>query len=242
MYKKNKNFNSGLILAILTITTILSVGWYVSKPRSEVSANNANLALPSSQQQEPLISAESLPSTKFQSKTVNEITVELMSTRIIETGIEVQICYTTLDGGDWYTMPGSIFYSTYEIPADEAEFISEQKADEKNTGRRCEAIRYRIDEPNTITTPIKFAVSGFWAVPKELPLCENFQRRVDTNPKANALGLKAKCSYDEQAGISVTLSEQAASVAQDKAQQILDEIVKGEVTGPWEFTITELEK
>ena len=242
MYKKSKNFTTGLILILLTVTTILSVVWYVSTPRSEVLANNAVAALPSTQQQESLTSPESLPSTEVQSKTVNEITVELMSTSIIETGIEVEICYTTLDGGDWYTIPGSISYSTYEILPDEVEFISEQKADGKKTGRRCEAIRYRIDEPNTITMPIKFLVSEFWAVPRELPPCENLQQRLDTNPRAKALGLKTKCSYNEQTGISVALSEKASAVAQEKAQQVLDEIIKGEVIGPWEFTITGLEK
>lgn len=242
MYTKNRKLGVTLLVGILTVTTVLSIGWYVSRPQSQALAVNNNQQPEAIQITVATNPVESDKQADMRTKTVNGITVEIISAKLIETGIEVGICYSTPDGGDWYTMPGPLSYGLYEVLPDEAEFISEEKANRKNMGRRCESIRYRIDDLDTLTMPLQFTISGFWAVPRELPPCENFQQRLDTNPQARALGLKAKCSYDEQAGISVMLAEKAASVAREKAQQVLDGIVTGEVNGPWEFLITELDK
>lgn len=243
MYKKNNSLGIGLSIVLLAIAAIGSIVWYASQPQSKALADTTNIQQPVKSQETPasdLISQVTSGMPKLQ--TVNGTTVELSSVKKIETGIEVGICYPTPDGGDWYPTAGALSYSTYEILPDEFEFISEQKADGIHTGRRCALIRYRIDEMENITTPIQFTLLGYWAVPKELPPCENLQQRLNTNPRAKSYGLKAKCSYDDQTGLSVALSGKASSIAQDKAQQVLDEIVKGEVNGPWEFTITELEK
>lgn len=241
MYTKSRKLGVTFLVGILAVAAVLSIGWYVSHPQSQALAvNNSQPEAVKATVTTNRVESDKQADTR--TKTVNGITVEIISTKLIETGIEVGVCYTTPDAGDWYTIPGSVSYSVYEILPDEAEFISEEKADGKNMGRRCESIRYRIDDLDTLTMPLQFTISGFWAVPRELPPCENFQQRLDTNPKAQALGLKAKCSYDEQTGISITLTERAASVAREKAQQVLEEIVTGEVKGPWEFLITEIDK
>ena len=242
MYTKNRKLGVTLLVGILAVTAVLSIGWYVSRPQSQALAVNNNQqpeAVQITVQTTPMVSDEQ---ADIRAKTVNGITVEITSAKLIETGIEVGICYSTPDGGDWYTIPGAVSYGVYEALPDEVEFISEEKANGIDMGRRCESIRYRIDDLDALTMPLQFTISGFWAVPRELPPCENFQQRLDTNPKAQALGLKAECSYVEQMGISVTLLEKAVSVSQEKAQQVLDEIVKGEVDGPWEFLITEMDK
>lgn len=241
MYTKNRKLGVTFLVGILAVATVLSIGWYVSRPQSQALAVNNN-------QPEAVQAAvtthrvESDQQADIRTKTVNGITVEIISAKLIETGIEVGVCYSTPDGGDWYPLPGSISYSTYEILPDEFEFTSEEKANGKKLGERCVLIYYRMDELSNISAPIQFSLTGLSAVPKELPPCEDLQHRLSTSPKAQAYGLKAHCSYDEHEGISVTLVEKASSVAQDKAQQTLDEIVKGEVEGPWEFLITEIDK
>ena len=243
MSKKNSTLSTGIAITLLAVATIGSIVWYVSQPQSKALADTTNIQQPVTSQEIP--SSDSISqaaSTMPKLQTVNGVTIELTSVRKIETGIEIGICYPTPDGGDWYPTADVLSYSTYEVLPDEFEFISEQKADGINTGRRCALIRYRIDEMESITTPMQFTLLDYWAVPRELPPCENLQQRLSTNSKAKAYGIKIKCAYDEQGGISVTLSDKASSIAQDKAQLVLDEIVKGEVNGPWEFTITELEK
>jgi len=177
------------------------------------------------------------------SKTQNDITVEITSTKLISTGVEIGICYTTPDNGEWYPLPGHLFYDKYEVFPDEYEFTSEKIADGKNTGTRCALVRYRIDDLNTLTTPIEFSILKFYAPGREMYTpCQELQQRLDTNPKAKAYGLKAKCVENSDGIISATLLDHAKSVSKDNAKQALDKIAKAEVVGPWEFTINEIER
>jgi len=240
---KKINLSAKIIIALLLVTAVFSVSWYISRPQSPALAAKTNVEQPVTIQDE----AQSIPTDQFVSifplsQTVNGIAVELMSARLIDTGIEIGVCYPTPDGGEWYPVPGHLFYDTYEVLPDEAELLSEQLADGVKMGRHCELIRYRIDDLTTVTLPIRISFLGYWAVPREIPPCENFRQRLETSPKAKAYGLKAKCTEDGQGGISVVLLSKASSVAKGEAQKALDEIVKGEITGPWEFVIYELEK
>ncbi|HET6595479.1 MAG TPA: hypothetical protein VFG81_07635 [Anaerolineales bacterium] len=243
MNPKIKTLNIGIVLVLTMITALVSIGWYISRPQSNVLAEN-NYQQPVGESKEsglnqPITQVESKIS---QTQTVNEVTVELTSAKLIETGVQVELCYPTPDNGDWYPTPGSLQYGTNEFLPDEFEFISEEKADGIHTGKRCVLVRYWINNVESITTPVQVTLLSYWAVPREVPPCENIMQRLDTNPQAKAYGLNATCSYDDQTGIAVTLSEHSPSIVQEEAQQALDEIVRGEVNGPWTFTISTLEK
>jgi hypothetical protein len=177
------------------------------------------------------------------SKTVNDIKVEIVSAKAIDTGVEIGACYATPDGGDWYPTPGHLFYGTYEIYPDQYGFTTEEKADGNKQGKRCVLIYYRIDDLETIVTPIEFSIDDFEARPLEMfSACQNFQERLATSPKAKAYGLKAKCTENEDGSFSVILAGHANSVTKDNANKVLDEIAQGVVIGPWVFTFNEIER
>lgn len=242
MQTKNNNFTFVIITGMLILTTVLSVGFYVSQPQSSVVASNNAVEQSLPNQNEAVGVSPQVVAKIVLSKTEKDITVEITSAKIISTGVEIGICYTTLDGGDWYPTPGHLFYSTYEIYPDEYGFTTEEKANGNNPGKRCALVRYRIDDLENITTPLQFSLIDIVAHPREMPACQNFQERLDTSSKAKAYGLKAKCEEMSDGNIAVTLIDNDKSVAKDKASKLLDEIAKGEIVGPWEFTITDLEK
>lgn len=177
------------------------------------------------------------------SKTVNDIKVEITSAKVIDTGVEIGACYATPDGGDWYPTPGHLYYGTYDIYPDQYGFTTEEKADGNKQGKRCVLVYYRIDDSETITTPIEFSINDFEARPLEMfSACQNFQERLATSPKAKAYGLGAKCKENSDGSFSVTLNDYANAVAKENADKALDEIAQGRVTGPWVFTLNELER
>ena len=141
-------------------------------------------------------------------------------------------------------MHGHLYYGTSDILPDEIEFLSGEKmADGKDTGIRCAYVRYLVEALKAITTPVEFSILRFYAPGREMySPCQELQERLKTNPKAQAYGLKAKCDELNDGSISVTLADQDKSVEKDKANILLKEIAKGEIDGPWEFTITEIEK
>lgn len=243
MNTKNNKVTNILIVSLLVLIASVSIGFYFSRPQASVLASN--VLVPQTVQGEPVeaVIQQNVNRVTF-SKKQNDITVEITSTKIIATGIEIGICYTALDNGEWRPMPGHLFYGTYEIYPDEIEFMPDEKlANGKNTGTRCALIRYRVDDPGTLAVPVEFSILQFYAPGREMySPCQELQQRLSTNPKANAYGLKAKCEETSDGNIAVTLVDNDKSVAKDKASKLLDEIAKGEIAGPWEFIITEIEK
>ncbi len=243
MKNNNKNLAVILLCGLLVVATIASIGFYISRPQTIASASDSS-AQQLSQNQNAVAAIPTAQSSKeILSQTVNGVTVHVTYAKVIPTGIEIGICYTELDGGDWYSVPEHLFYSTYEIYPNEAGFTAEKIADAKNLGDRCEYIRYRINDLTSITTPIQFSVSYFHAEPVEMyTSCQYFQHRLATNPKANAYGLKAYCTENSDGSIAVGLMDHAQSVSNDNAKKVLDDIASGTVNGPWQFTITTIER
>jgi hypothetical protein len=240
MQTKNNSLFLTIITGLLVVAAVASIGFYISRPQTSAAAVENVEKQISPVNNIPDASSKSAYKSVLSNK-VNDITVEITSAKIISTGVEIGICYTTLDGGDWYPVPGHLFYSTHDVYPDEYEFTTEQKADANNLGRRCVLVRYRVDDLSTIVAPLQFSLADLVAHPREMPACQNFQERLDTNSKAKAYGLKAKCIETADGNVAVTLVSNNNSVAKDKASKLLDDIAKGEVAGPWEFTITELE-
>jgi hypothetical protein len=235
----NKNFKNFLI-TLLAITTILSISWYVSRSQSRAAASNVAIVQSASAQAQPATQASQPNIQDVRTQTTSGIILTVTSVKIIATGIQVGVCYSTPDGGDWYQSPGHLFFSTYEILPDEAEMTSEQKADGVTMGKRCEDIRYRISDLKSITTPIRFSVINIFAAPREMPPCDYFQLRLSTSPAARAAGIKATCIANSDGSVSATMSNNAASVSLADAQKTLEDVLSGEVKGPWAFTINTL--
>ena len=239
----NKNSQPVKIAAVilLGITTILAIGWYIAQAQSRAAASAGSSEQPFPTQEESVAQSGSQPIPQdLLTQTINGITLTVTSAEIINTGIQIGVCYSTPDGGDWYQSPGHLFYSTYEILPDEAEMMSEQKADGVNMGKRCENIRYRINDLKSITTPIKFSVINIFAEPREIPPCDYFQQRLSTSLAARAMGIQANCSENSDGSIVATLANKLPTISQEEAQKTLNDVLQGEVPGPWEFTISTL--
>jgi hypothetical protein len=237
-----KNVLKIIFISMLAVTATLSIGWYISQSQSRAAASNVAIAQPVSIQVQPVSQATSQPNNQdVRTQLINGITLTVTSVKTIATGIQVGVCYSTPDGGDWYQSPAHLFFSTYEILPDEAEMTSERKADGVSMGERCEDIRYRINDLKSITTPIKFSVINIFAATREMPPCDYFQLRLSTSPAARAEGIKATCTSNSDGSVSATLSNNMASISQGNAQKTLDEVLAGEVNGPWVFTINTLD-
>lgn len=232
-----------LAVGLLTIAALTAIGFYFSQPQSQALAGNAANSQAAPTDSEPTTNtvAQAAKSEVF-SQTVNDIKIEITSAKIIKTGVEIGICYTTPDNGEWYPSPGHLFYSSYEIYPDELEFTTERMADKNNLGWRCALVRYRINDLTTITTPLQFSLTEIYAPGREMySPCEEFEQRLNSNSKAHAYGLKAKCAETTEGKVAVELVGHGKSVEKDKAKKALDDIASAQVIGPWEFTINSLE-
>ena len=194
MHTKTSRVVNIIVVSLLILTTSISIGLYFSQPQGTALANNVPAQqIPQEQPAQAVIEQAthqeaSLKTQETLSKTQNDITVEITSAKVISTGVEIGICYTAPDNAEWRPMPGLLLYGEYEGYPDEIEFLEgEILADGKNTGTRCALIRYRIDDPNTLATPVEFSIIKFYAPGREMYTpCQELQQRLDSNPKAKA--------------------------------------------------------
>lgn len=232
-----------LAMGLLTITALTAIGFYFSQPQSQALAGNVANPQAAPTYSEPAVTtAAQAAKSEVLSQTINDIKIEITSAKIIKTGVEIGICYTTPDNGEWYSFPGHLFYETYEIYPDEIGFVDEKQANQDSVGKRCEFVRYRINDLESISTPLQFSITEIMAMQREMySPCEEFQQRLNSNSKAHAYGLKAKCAETAEGRVAVELVGHGKSVDKDKAKKVLDDIASAQVIGPWEFTINSLE-
>ncbi len=243
MSMKNNNATSIVFVSLFVLIAIASIGFYISRPQSIASANNS--IAPVSPANTMAVSAPAkIEPAALLTKTQNDITVQLVSAKITSDGVEISFCFTALDNGEWRPTPGHLFFGGYEVFPRELGFTPDDKvADGKNVGQRCAFVRYVVDDVSTITTPMKFSILSFYAPGREMySPCQELEQRLNSNPKAQAYGIKMKCEENADRSTNVSMLEHNPSVSAEEAQRVLDVIDQAEVFGNWQFTITSLTK
>lgn len=242
MKKQNRVLNT-VISSALVLTTVFSVVFYFSRIKSNVKADDQK---PPTAVQSDLLLATATKTTENPlnlSQTVEDITVTVKYAKVIPTGVEIGICYTTVDGGEWYFSSGPLLLNGKEIKPDQFGFTTEIIADASKTGERCGFVQYLTDGAATNDQPIGYSVSFLHSPAREMfTPCQELQQRIDTSSKAQAAGVKIKCAENTDGKPEVQLTDFNPSSSQETAQQILDQIVDNIVPGPWVFTIDKIEK
>lgn len=240
--KSQKRLINIIITSIIIVTTLVSFVFYLSRIKTEVKAEG---------KENPSLSQSDIGSvtpTKIVedplnlSQTIGDITITVKYAKVIPTGVEIGICYTTIDGGEWYFASGPLLLNGKEIKPDQFGFTTEIIADASKTGERCGFVQYLTDGTATNDQPIGYSVSFLHSPAREMYTpCQELQQRIDTSSKAQAAGVKIKCTENIDGKPEVQLTDFNPSSSQETAQQILDQIVENIVPGPWEFTIDKIE-
>jgi len=238
----HKNFK--IILIVLTITSIFSVGFYLSRIQYKTNAESIH-----PQNYIELIDSTQIPTLQPENninlqQTVNDISVTVTYAKIIPSGIEIGTCFTTPDGGEWNPGPGPIVLSDGKtISPDEFGTIRETQADSRQMGEMCNFIKYRVEDLSSISIPFKVAIKFLHSPAREMySACENLQHRLNTSPKAYGSEIKMECKETTDQLVSPTVIGHASTISQEEAQAILDEMAGNIIYGPWEFTINSIQK
>lgn len=241
--KSQKRIINILITLILLVTTLVSFVFYLSRIRSEVKAEGKENQSMSQFDIVSVTPTKTVENPLNISQTVGDITVTVKYAKVIPTGVEIGICFTTIDGGEWYFSSGPLLLNGKEIKPDQFGFTTEIIADASKTGERCGFVQYLTDGTATNDQPIGYSVSFLHSPAREMfTPCLELQQRIDTSSKAQAAGVKIKCAENTDGKPEVQLTDFNPSSSQEIAQQILDQIVENIVPGPWEFTIDKIEK
>ena len=238
-----KNTPLFVTLGLLALAALAFAAFYFSQPQAVALAESQPASQPQMQSVDELQPSSQIV-RELPVLTVNDIAVEITSARVTQFNIEIGICYTALDDGEWRARVGQLKYGENAIYADSIEYLEgETLADSKSAGTRCALVRYIIEDPDAITLPVEFSIGYFYAPYRELySPCQEMQQRLATSPKAQEYGLKISCTDDAEKNPSLSLDEYSKSVNAEDAQKVFDVIATSEVHGEWKFILTDLEK
>jgi hypothetical protein len=252
---------------LLALTALASAIFYFSQPQAVALAESQPTSQPQILDVDELQTSSEI-ARELPVLTVNDTTVEITSVKATQFnrevyaetgkdtytyqlvgyalthGVEIGICYTAPDDGEWRPWVGNLIYDKYVVYPDSITILEgETLADGKKSGTRCALILYVIEDPDSVILPLEFSITRFYAPGRELySPCQEMQQRLATSPKAQKYGLKISCTDDAEKGPSISLDEYSKSVNAEEAQKVFDVIATSEVHGEWKFVLTDIEK
>ena len=196
------------------------------------------------------------------SVTVNGVTMDIVSMDFItvpesrrigiwtERGVndilQVGLCFTAVDDGEWMVIPANAKSGEREIMANTLTPGGKTPATAEHTGRVCGTLGYDVTGLGlTLQDPLTIAVQSLLANPSEGSPCKNILHRFETNATAQALDVTLSCSDDissetVRGSKDYTLSIQSYDSTKWTKKDVLQKVEKlldFRIDGPWVFNI-----
>ena len=196
------------------------------------------------------------------SVTVNGVTMDIVSLDIVsvpesrrigiwtERGVndilQVGLCFTAMDDGEWMILPANAKSGSREIRANTLTRGGMTPATAEHTGRVCGTLGYDVTGFGlTLQDPLTIAVQSLLATPREGSPCKNILHRFETNASAQALDVTLSCSDDISSETirgpkDYTLSIQSYDSTKWTKEDVLQEVEKlldFRIEGPWVFSV-----
>lgn len=197
------------------------------------------------------------------SVTVNGVTMDIVSMDFItvpesrrigiwtERGVndilQVGLCFTAVDDGEWMILPANARSGKREIMANTLTRGGMTPATAEHTGRVCGTLGYDVTGLGlTLQDPLTIAVQSLLANPREGSPCKNILHRFETNnAAAQALDVTLSCLDDISSETirgpkDYTLSIQSYDSTKWTKEDVLQEVEKlldFRIDGPWVFNI-----
>ncbi len=197
------------------------------------------------------------------SVTANGVTMDIVSLDIVsvpesrrigiwtETGIneilQVGLCFTAVDDGEWMMIPANAKSGEREIMANTLTPGGMTPATAEHTGRVCGTLGYDVMGLSlTPQDPLTIIVQSLLANPREGSPCKNILHRFETNAAVQALDVTLSCSDDISSETirgpkDYTLSIQSYDSTKWTKKDVLQEVEKllgFRIDGPWVFDHT----
>lgn len=171
---------------------------------------------------------------------VNGVRIEVKGASVVNSQMEISVCFPLLDWGEWMIQPEPLRMGSYIILPNEFETITSEPATAEKPGSECAIVRYLLDDKTRISSPIFFTISDFAVTPHEMDACEEITRRVATNMLARQTGLVLDCTPGDEWKPKITVISSTVPLDNEQTQQALSQLRDWHVAGSWKFKIHEI--
>ncbi len=149
--------------------------------------------------------------------------------------VNVDVCFTLLDGSDWSIWSASLAYADQTIFDFSSTMLSLQEPAEGQSGQRCDTLSFYNIPPDANLSNVTVTVDAIAAQPRTEEYCSIYMPKIQQTLNERGIAITLDCPVVDGA-MSMQIVSKPDGMSQEEAEQIVYSDEFFTVKGPWSFT------
>jgi hypothetical protein len=181
----------------------------------------------------------SYPTMQAAPAVVSQLTsgIEVRADRAWRDGkqVNVDVCFTLLDGSDWSIASASLQYPGATINDFGSTMLSIQEPVEGQSGIRCDTVSFFNVPPDADLSGMTATVDAIAAQPRIEEYCSIYMPKIQQTLNERGIAISLGCG-DVNGVQSMQIVSRPETMSQEEAEQLVFSDEFYTVKGPWSFT------
>ena len=181
----------------------------------------------------------SYPTMQAAPAVVSQLTsgIEVRADRAWRDGkqVNVDVCFTLLDGSDWSIWSASLLYPGATLTDFSSTMLSLQEPVEGQSGIRCDTISFQNIPPDADLSNVSVTIDAIAAQPRSEEYCSIYMPKIQQSLTERGIAITLDCPQIN-GELSMQIVGKPDTMTQEEAEQLVysDEFFTKK--GPWAFT------
>lgn len=149
--------------------------------------------------------------------------------------INVDVCYTLLDGSDWSVWGATLQYTDATIIDFSSTLLSLREPVEGQSGQRCDTLSFFNVPPDADLSGVTLTVDSIAAPPRAEDYCTIYMPKIQQTLTERGIAIALNCA-DVNGVQAMQILSRPDTMSQEEAEQIVYSDEFYTVKGPWSFT------
>ncbi len=149
--------------------------------------------------------------------------------------VNVDVCFTLLDGSDWSIWGASLQYTGVSVLDFGSTMTSLQEPVEGQSGNRCDTLSFQNVPPDADLSNVTVTIDAIAAPPRSEDYCSIYMPKIQQALNDRGIAITLDCT-DVNGVQTMQITSRPDSMSQEEAEQIVYSDEFYTVKGPWSFT------
>jgi hypothetical protein len=149
--------------------------------------------------------------------------------------VNVDVCFTLLDGSDWSVWGASLGYADQAVLDFGSTMISLQEPVEGQSGIRCDTLSFQNIPPDADLSNVTVTIDAIAAPPRAEEYCSIYMPKIQQTLNERGIAITLNCA-DVNGVQAMQIESRPDTMSQEEAEQLVYSDEFYTVKGPWSFT------
>lgn len=181
----------------------------------------------------------SYPTIQAAPAVVSQLTsgIEVRADRAWRDGkqVNVDVCFTLLDGSDWSIWGANLQYADQSILDFGSTMLSLQEPIEGQSGVRCDTVSFMNVPPDADLSNVTITIDAIAAPPRAEDYCTIYMPKIQQSLTERGIAVTLECA-DVNGVQAMQIVGKPDTMSQEEAEQLVYSDEFYTVKGPWSFT------